>query len=209
MHSLYANNPETLQFVKKCMDIGAGFFALHLSEDITTRFKETQICKMKPTMCLDENGLLTDKTIIVHGALVDDSELELISKRKATIVICPNSNLFLNTKIPDIDKLNDYDINWCLATDGPATGRTMSLFEQANTLLSAYPNTKIEDVWESITLTPARLYNRRCYTGMISEGSESVGLRIKMKGDSFKALLYNLIKGKVGFETVDLTSFEE
>ena len=112
-------------------------------------------------------------TILVHCGCTTKQELELIAKREATIAICPISNIFLNTSILDIKYLEQLGINWCIATDGLATGRSFSLIKQAISLKKIYPFLTYERLFEHITETPAKLYNRKHYTGRIEVGTNA------------------------------------
>lgn len=170
-HSLYANNEENLILAKKCMDYGADFFTIHLSEDVETRAKELERFGKLPIKVLDEYGLLTPKTILVHCGCLVEEELELVALRGATIAVCPKSNKFLNTRVIDIEKLMQLGINWCLCSDGLATGRTFSLMEQGVALRQISEGVSYCDIYDAITSSPAIFISSKKYSGKFSEGS--------------------------------------
>ena len=114
LHSLYMANESILSQVKKCYDYKADFIAVHVSEDDETRQQEIIRFGREPILVLDKWGLLTNKTIVVHGGYLSQEELHLIKKRNATIAICPISNAVLNTVCANIVKLKELGINWCI-----------------------------------------------------------------------------------------------
>lgn len=200
-HSLYSNDKTSLELAKECMDNGAEFFSTHISEDLNTRNMEIKRFEKEPIVLLDQYGLLSDKTILVHCGYVSDYELKLIAKKNASIVVCPISNTFLNSKIPNIKRIDELNINWCLATDGVATGKTLSLLEQANELKKQFSNLSFENLFEHFTETPAKLYNRGFYSGRIQPGCKARFLVTKdyvcNVHDFFKKLFSGKLKWKM------------
>lgn len=61
--------------------------------------------------------LLTPKTILGHGVHLTDPELDLIKHSDARIAHCPTSNLFLNSGLYPLDKINNNNILTALASD--------------------------------------------------------------------------------------------
>lgn len=197
-HSLYMNDEASFDLARLAMINGGEFFTIHVSEDFDTRQKE--LCKfdVAPAFVLYKFGLLNEKTILVHCGFTDEHELELIAKSGATIAICPISNNFLNTKMPDVTLLEKFNIPWCISTDGLATGRTFSMVKQAQALKEAFPQIGYCKLWQSMTQTPANLFVRDSYTGLIQAGVEADFLRISKK-DITEDILKSIITEDVNF----------
>jgi cytosine/adenosine deaminase-related metal-dependent hydrolase len=170
LHSLYANNEDALFLAKKMMEFGE-FISVHIAEDEITKEKEIGAFGKSPVQVLKDYNLLDKKTILVHGGCLSKEELEEISTSGATIVICPIANSFLNTTPPDIYQLKKLGIPWCIATDGLGTGRTFSLFQQAVFLKHMFPKLTYQELLQSMTITPGKLYARSHYTGKIEKGT--------------------------------------
>lgn len=178
-HSLYSNDINSLLLAKECMENGAEFLSIHLSEDIETREMELRAFGEEPALVLDQYGLLNDKTIIVHGGYLSDNELSVISERGATIAVCPISNEVLNTKLPNLYKLIEKKINWCVSTDGLTTGKTFSLIGQIDALRKVFPDILPSELYDACTNRCAKLFNRCIYTGRIEVGTEARFIRYK------------------------------
>ena len=204
LHSLYANDQSSLELAKECMDNGAEFITIHISEDSESRENELKLYGMSPVLILKQSGLLTEKTILVHCGYADNEDLEMIADTGATIALCPISNHFLNTRMPNIYLLEKKHIRWCIATDGWATGRTLSLVEQAQFLHQQYPDISFETLFDHITCIPASLFNRGLYTGRIEKNVENKFLRVSYNGDSAEELISMIMSNRLKGHLVSL-----
>ena len=70
---------------------------------------------------LNEVGLLGERTQVVHGIWLDDGELEAIRDRRASVVHCPVSNMYLASGVARVPKMRRLGINVALGTDGPGS----------------------------------------------------------------------------------------
>ena len=67
---------------------------------------------------LDEMGVLTDRTVLVHAVALDRAGLDLVRRRGASIVWCPSSNLFTLGRTLDAGARDGV----ALGTDSALTG---------------------------------------------------------------------------------------
>ena len=205
LHSLYTVNESILSQVKKCYDYMADFITAHVSEDEETREQEIMNFGIEPIAVLDKWGLLTNKTIVVHGGYLSQEELSLIKKRNASIAVCPISNTVLNTVCADIIKLKELGINWCIASDGMTTGKTFSLIEQANHLRRNYAELSSVELFNAITRNPAQLFNKQTYTGAISTNTIASFLTRNARFDSIENVLNDLFENAVKWEGFEVS----
>lgn len=82
--------------------------SLHFSPDIAERFRDTlqdwpfivhaaegtDACAQAEVSQLDQLGILTERTVLVHAIGATTQQRDLIAERGASIVWCPTSNLF-------------------------------------------------------------------------------------------------------------------
>lgn len=204
LHSVYANDIESFELAQECIDIGAEFITVHISEDEETTKFEKSVHGMSAIELLDKYGLLTEKTILVHGGCCSENELSIVKKRGSVISVCPISNSFLNTKMIDLDMLEKMGIPWCISTDGLGTGRTFSLIEQAKVAKDLYSGISAKKYWESITRVPGRFFNNPLYTGNIEVGVQSIFLRTEYDGNDANELIENIMRGKIGYKTIEV-----
>lgn len=120
------------------------------------------------------------------------------------MAICPISNAFLNTKMIDLELLENLEIPWCIASDGLGTGRTFSLIEQARAAKNMYPHISTEKLWRSITRIPGKVFNNALYTGNIEAGIKSVFINAEYEGDDVNELFEGVINGKIKCKMIEV-----
>ncbi|MFI3252406.1 MAG: amidohydrolase family protein [bacterium] len=186
IHALYSNTAKELEFARQCVEHGAGFVTIHISEDLETRAQEIEMYNAKPLKTLENFGLLSDKTIIVHCGHLDQDDFELAKKYNVTVVLCPISNVFLNTRIVDVYTLDELGINWCIATDGLATGRSFSMEEQSLLVKKIFKEITFEELYKRCTISPMKFFD-----GLTSVRET---IKIKVSCNSKEELFENIIR---------------
>ncbi len=197
LHSLYCNDDDSLNLAKNCMESGAEFITCHISEDEWSRKKEYDAFGSSPIDVLQNYNILNDKTVLVHGGYLTSGELVKIKESGAIIAICPLSNIFLHNKIADVIQLENMEIPWSVGTDGLATGRTFSLLTQCATLKKQMPHITYEKMLYNITERPAKLYNRKIFTGRIEQGTIATFIGIQYNEKSLEKMLTMLFEGEL------------
>jgi guanine deaminase len=94
--------------------------------------------------------LLDELTVLAHGVYLTEEELDLLSRRKARIAHCPNSNLFLGSGLFRLHRVLNAGVVVGLGTDIGA-GTTPSMF---TAMADAY---KVQQV-QGVSLTPVELW---------------------------------------------------
>ncbi|MBQ4535799.1 MAG: amidohydrolase family protein [Clostridia bacterium] len=153
-HSFYSNDESSFELAKECNNFSNTFFATHAAEDKETEEKIKQMWGASTIDLLDKHNLLNKKAILVHCNAVSESELEKIKRRKASIVLCPISTHNLKNEILDVEMLIKKNINFCIATDGLATGESANLLAQTAYVLGKSHN--YDKILKSITLNPTK-----------------------------------------------------
>ena len=202
LHSVYLNDIASFELARKCMNIGAEFITVHVSEDKFTTGLEKQAYNISAISLLDNYGLLSEKTILVHCGWCSDKDLQLIKERGAVICVCPISNMFLNTKMANLYKLEEMGIPWCVATDGLGTGRTFSLLDQIRYARREYPDISLEKYWSSITSVPGVFFRNILYTGKIEINTSSVFLVTDYIGNDVNELIEGLTERTIRFRPI-------
>jgi 5-methylthioadenosine/S-adenosylhomocysteine deaminase len=169
LHSIYLNDKDGLLFARECIKAGADFITVHLSEDEYSRNMEVKTFGKRSAYVLKDYGLLMSKSLLIHCGEISNDEIELIKETDAAIAVCPISNDFLNSKMINVRKLSDLGVNWYIATDGAGTGRTFSMFKQAQRIKKEYPQLSFEELFKRMTLYPAERFKVGGYKGVIAE----------------------------------------
>jgi guanine deaminase len=98
----------------------------------------------------DDYGLLDERSVLAHGVHLTAEELDLISRRRARISHCPNSNLFLGSGLFPLRRVLDAHVVVGLGSDVGA-GTTPSMF---TAMADAY---KVQQI-QGVSLSPFHLW---------------------------------------------------
>lgn len=202
LHSVYANDEASFNLAVDCMKNGAEYLTVHVSEDYDSYLLEKQKYGISAIKVLDNYGLLNENTILVHCGYCTEEDFDLIKERRAVVCVCPISNRFLNTKMPDLYMLEEKNIPWCIASDGLATGRTFSLLEQVKEAKKEFPLISNERFMDSITYTPGRIFQKESYDGTLNAGVNSTLLIVDYETEDTEELMRELIYGNVKFQLI-------
>lgn len=85
-------------------DLGCGLYA-HVAETAAERDLWQAEGGAACIRVLDRLGFLTPRTVLVHGVVLDDDEIELLAERGTSIIHCPTNHMKLAkgfTRVPDL-----------------------------------------------------------------------------------------------------------
>ncbi len=99
-----------------------------------------------PVRWLEANGLFPDGLILVHGNILDEADMEILARRKATVVHCPSSHAFFGHPRFPYEALRARGINVALGTDSLASGDSLSMLEQMRLFAEAYPEVPLDEI---------------------------------------------------------------
>ena len=130
-HAIYTVSAASLRWTAEFSEQHKLPIHIHLSE---TAFEVSECIKqygVRPAVHLDQQGLLTPRTILAHGVYLDDAELDLIAKRGSTIVSNPVSNMKLAVGgVFPYARAAKRGIPIGLGTDGAASNNNLDMFQE-------------------------------------------------------------------------------
>ena len=138
---------------------------------------------------LDRLGVLTDRTVVVHGLNCSSNDIELMNERGAALICCPSSNLFLfkRTLSPGLLQRARHS---ALATDSPLTAAG-NLLDEIKLAGDALQLTSRE-LYEMCTARPASILRLRDGEGTISVDGYADFIAVRDTGDSPASRLLQL-----------------
>ncbi len=225
-HAIYSTSPVLIKKAKS--KFGKKLFMMHVSESkeeiklvqgkpneieeriypLVKRKKPFDGYFASPIALLEEFSLMDERMILVHCIETTKEDLEIISKRKTKVVICPRSNLYLNGKIADLPLFFNKNITVALGTDGLGSTPNLNLWEEARTLYLYFGGKiKPEKILEMLTVSGLKLINKKPFdeaTFLLLDveylgKTEEMAFKILFQGE-------NLIK-KVYLKGEELISF--
>jgi 5-methylthioadenosine/S-adenosylhomocysteine deaminase len=129
-HSLHAASEEMIRAGAACAQQAGTPFHIHVAVT-EQQVKDTQAqLGATPLRALDRMGVLSDRTVAVHGCWLDREERALMAERGAKLVQCPGSNMFLGGGITNVVDLRHRGVVTALGTDGGASNSRLSMFDE-------------------------------------------------------------------------------
>ena len=116
---------------------------------------------------LERAGILSSRTVLVHGVGIDRQSLQILLRRGVSLVWCPSSNLFTlsQTLRPDVLRSN---LPICLGTDSALTGQGDMACEL--TVARKTSGLTAEEIYPMVTTRAARTLHLNRGEGEIREG---------------------------------------
>ncbi len=138
---------------------------------------------------LDRVGVLSDRTVLVHGLNCSPPDVSLINARGAALVACPSSNRFLYGRTIDPDLLSRVQ-NTALGTDSPLTaaGDLLDEIKVAAEVLQLDESC----LYEMCTARPASILRLRNGEGSLRIGAVADFLVVRDTGGSPSSQLLGL-----------------
>lgn len=158
-----------------------------------------------PMTYCQENGLLGPRTVLAHMVHLDDNDIEILSKSKASIAHCPTSNAKLGSGIARVKECLEAGINVGIGCDGCPCNNVMDLLQEMK-LASLLPKAihqksdivPAETIIEMATIEGARAIGHEDSLGSLEIGKKadfiSINLSDKIYGvplrDPVSAVVY-------------------
>lgn len=155
--------------------------SLHFSPDLASRYRAvskswpflihaaegTDTTSAAEIQELERAGVLSSRTVLVHGVGIDRQSLQILLRRRVSVVWCPSSNLFTlsQTLRPDVVRST---LPICLGTDSALTGQGDMACE-LNVARNAGGLTA-EEIYPMVTIRAARTLHLSRGEGEIREG---------------------------------------
>lgn len=99
-----------------------------------------------------------NRILLVHNTYTSELDIE---KNKGYLdyiywVLCPNSNLYIENKLPNINLIQNYTGNIAIGTDSYASNTKLSVLEELKTIAANFPDIKMEELIKWATINGAK-----------------------------------------------------
>jgi cytosine/adenosine deaminase-related metal-dependent hydrolase len=125
-----------------------------------------------------EEAILNEVTpsgnlILVHNTFAGKETVSRLRERKNLFYcLCPNSNLYIENKLPPVNLLIDEGCEIVIGTDSLASNNTLSILEELKTLQFNFPGVKLEELITWATINGARALDSDDVFGSIEPGKK-------------------------------------
>ena len=132
--------------------------------------------------------------ILVHNTFAERNLIRMVRKRNSLFwCLCPNSNIFIENRIPPLYLLKEEGCEIVIGTDSLASNSNLSILEELKTLQLNFPEITIEELVYWATMNGAKALGEEENFGRIEPGKkpgllllQNVDLQnLKLLPDSF------------------------
>lgn len=209
-HSVYMTSEPLL---KKCKELSDKYevpFLIHLAEQLweADPFLKEHGSVVKYLQNID---VLSKRFIGAHGILVDNEDIEILSKNKASISYCPAGNSKSGRAIAPVYEYINKGVNVSIATDGPMSGNHMDMMSVMNSAPKMqkvkYLNRSIcpaRDIVKMATINGAKALNIEHLVGSIEPGKKADLIIINPNTinmlplyDYYAAIVYSMLPNNI------------
>ena len=104
-----------------------------------------------PIRYLDSLGAIGAETLLVHMVMATAEELQIASKRGATAVLCPRSNLHIGERLPDLPAIRAAGLSYVFGTDSLASSPNHDLLGEVRAIAAGYPEIPLDELLTAAT----------------------------------------------------------
>ncbi|MDP3947401.1 MAG: amidohydrolase family protein [bacterium] len=179
IHSLNTITPAELRDSARLLDIHPeAKLIVHAAETKEGESAVERDWEGSTVSILDRHGLLSNRTMLVHGNWFSEKDLRLIRKRGASIIHCLSSNCNVADQTLNLEAALAKKITVALGTDGLATARTLDILQEARFCFlyhNRFGGSKISTakIFDLITIDAARALGLEHKIGSIEQGKKA------------------------------------
>ena len=112
--------------------------------------------------------------LLVHNTYMEETDLKIALEFTNNIFFCfcPNANIFIENRLPDLTVFQKYDAQIVLGTDSLASNHQLSVLEEMKTLKKSYPSTPTSSLLLYATSNGAKALSFQESLGDFSKGKK-------------------------------------
>ncbi len=145
---------------RRALEVGDGPIADWYERMLKLPRAEIAWPRVSPVVYADQLGALAPHVLVVHLADARPDELALVAKRGSPVVLCPRSNLHIETRLPPLLAVRVAGIEAALGTDSLASNASLDVLAEARALADRFPSVPARELVQMATWNGARALGR-------------------------------------------------
>jgi cytosine/adenosine deaminase-related metal-dependent hydrolase len=116
----------------------------------------------------------TPRLLLVHNTYTqtDDVRFALSGEQEISWCLCPNANLYIENRLPDIPAFISEGAHITLGTDSLASNRQLSMWEEISTIHRHFPDIPMATILQWATLNGAQALGISAQYGSLEKGKK-------------------------------------
>lgn len=213
LHAPYSASIELQKLVKEHLDnVPKGFYSIHHAESeaeielfysgegsIADRMRSIGLIENKfpftgirPINYIIDFFPETKNILLVHNTFISDSDLEKLKPYldRLFLCLCPNANLYIENKLPEIEKLWKSGFSITVGTDSLASNHQLNILSEIKVIQQHFPSIPIEELFLWSSFNGAKLMGIEKEKGHFSPGSKPGIVHIQAVDNTQKKLTF-------------------
>jgi cytosine/adenosine deaminase-related metal-dependent hydrolase len=145
---------------RRFLERGDGPIAVWYESRLKLRLDLLEHPAASPVVFADQLGALGPHVLAVHLTDARPDELALVARRGSPVVLCPRSNLFIETRLPPLLAMLAAGIFPALGTDSLASNASLDVLAEARALADRFATVPARDLLRMATWEGARALGR-------------------------------------------------
>ena len=105
-----------------------------------------------------------NKTLLIHNTNTNQQDIDFAQNyftenKKLFWVLCPNSNLYIEDKLPDVELFTKNNLNIAIGTDSLSSNDSLSILDELKTINKNFPNIEFKEAIKWATINGAKALN--------------------------------------------------
>jgi len=100
-----------------------------------------------------------NQLLLVHNTFTSEADIKFLLENRASentyLVLCPNSNLYIENALPPLDLFQKHKLKICLGTDSLASNHQLSVLSEMITLQTHFPEISLPELLDFACLNGA------------------------------------------------------
>ena len=133
-----------------------------------------------------------NKLLLVHNIRTSQSDIDLIKNTRQLsqtwFVLCPNSNRYIEDRLPDVELFRKNKLQICIGTDSLSSNHKFSMLDEMKTIQSEFPSVPFTEIVSWATRNGAEALEMNEWAGTIEKG-KSPGINLITGMDLHRLIL--------------------
>ncbi len=194
LHAPYSISKQLLKKFQKYCNLKNNLISIHLQEseeeNVLYRYRSGEFLNFFEDLGIDISTfkrqsrnslqsifpLLTDKNkiLFVHNTYTTLNDIYFTKRfnKQASWCFCPNANLYIENKLPNINLFLQGIYDFTLGTDSLASNNKLCILEEMKTLSAAYPDVTFAELLKWATINGAKFLGFEKEFGSIKPGKK-------------------------------------
>ncbi len=129
----------------------------------------------------------SDRILLIHNTFIEKEDIEFAKAnfKNTYYGLCPNANLYIENKLPDVKALQKLNIDICLGTDSFASNNSLNILDEMRTIKNNF-DVNLEELIKWATINGAKALGMDKIFGSIEVGKKP-GLLL-LEGENIEEL---------------------